>query len=212
MKTKLFGEFNSEFNRQMFSALRNQWTGIFNSQSCKDFTLIGNVKMGSFVYDAILLTSTDVFIVEFKRNAPGAIYINDSGWASPEGLICAGYHGAKNSWEQMLEKRNILYGLFRKKGLHNMFIKTIILFEKPFDLVRGNTIFNFENHKWFLTADVSNVALVLRQNTSPSAPVDFLKKTSSIFPCLLKKKLEERSGGMVRNICHIIRELLKKVA
>ena len=212
MNTKLLGEFNSEFKRQMFSVLSNQLSGLFKSQSCKDFTLMGNYKMGSFVYDAILLTNTDVFVLEFKKNVAGSIYVNDSGWTSTGGLICSGNHGAINPWEQIKEKRNILYGLFRKKGFKKMFIKSIILFEKPFDLVRGNTSLNFENHKWFLTADVRNITQVLRQNSSSSAPVNFLQKASSVLPCHVKEISKENPRNAVNKLLYIMTEWWKKVA
>lgn len=202
MNTKLIGEFKCEFKRQMFTMLSSQLSGLFNSQSCRDFTLIGNLNIGSFFFDAILFTNTDVFVVEFKKNAAGAIYINDSGWISAGVSICAGNHGAINPWEQIKEKRNILYGIFKKRGFHKMFIKTIILFEKPFSLVRGITSFNFENHRWFLMADTQDIAHIVRQNCSSSAPIDFLyKTTSALIMCDTKTK-----KSIVRNILHIFRK------
>lgn len=210
MNIKLFEEFKSEFKERMFSVLCSQLRGLFISQSSKDFTLIGNFKIGSFIYDAILLTNTDVFLVEFKRNVTGAIYVNDSGWTSIGGLINSGGQGAANPWEQIREKRNVLYGLFRKKGFQKMFIKTIILFEKPFELIRGDTMFQFENHKWFLTAELSGLSNLLRENASSGAPVNFLKKGLSVL--LPNRIIKEKPRSLTKRIRMLFRKWWKDVA
>lgn len=210
MNTKIFGDFNYEFKKRMFSVLSDQLAGLFKSQSCNDFTLIGNYKVGSFMFDAILLTNTDVFLVEFKRNAGGAICVNDSGWTSIGGIINSGGQGAANPWEQIREKRNVLYGLFRKKGYQKMFIKTIIIFEKPFELKRGNTMFQFENHKWFLTAELGGLSNLLRENASSSAPINFLKKGLSVL--LPNRNVKEKPRSLTKRIRMFFRKWWKDVA
>jgi hypothetical protein len=210
MNTKIFGDFNYEFKKRMFSVLSDQLSGLFKSQSCNDFTLIGNYKVGSFMFDAILLTNTDVFLVEFKRNVTGAICVNDSGWTSIGGLINSGGQVAANPWEQIREKRNVLYGLFRKKGFQKMFIKTIILFEKPFELIRGDTMFQFENHKWFLTAELSGLSNLLRENASSGAPVNFLKKGLSVL--LPNRIIKEKPRSLTKRIRMLFRKWWKDVA
>ena len=204
MNTKLFGEFSSEFKKRMFSVLANQLTGLFNRQSCEDFTLIGNYKVGAFEFDAIILTNTDVFLVEFKRNVAGAICVNDNGWITSDGVI------NNNLWEQIREKRNILYGLFRKKGFQKMFIKTIILFEKPYELIRGNTTFQFENHKWFLTAELGGLPNLLRENASLSAPFNFLKNGLAVL--LQKKCVKEAPTNLANHIWILFKMWWNKVA
>lgn len=204
MNTKLFGEFNSEFKRQMFSILSNQLAGLFKSQSCEDFTLIGNYKVGAFEFDAILLTNTDVFLVEFKMNEVGPICVNDTGWITSDGVI------TNNLWEQIREKRNILYGLFRKRGFQKMFIKTIIIFEKPFELIRGNTAFQFENHKWFLTCDMNGIIRLLRNNASFYAPFNFLKSGLSVL--LPKKCVKEAPTNLANHIWILFKMWWNKIA
>jgi hypothetical protein len=151
-----------------------------------------------------------VFLVEFKRNVTGAICVNDSGWTSIGGLINSGGQGAANPWEQIREKRNVLYGLFRKKGFQKMFIKTIILFEKPFELIRGDTMFQFENHKWFLTAELSGLSNLLRENASSGAPVNFLKKGLSVL--LPNRIIKEKPRSLTKRIRMLFRKWWKDVA
>lgn len=189
MNTKVIKEFNDEFKEKMFSTLCNNLTALFNSQACDDFTILGNYQSGTFTFDAILLTNTDVFLFEFIQAVSGKIIVNDTGWISKDGPVQCGNHGTDTPWEYVRMKRNVLFGLFKKKGMEHMFIKTIILFEGSYELIRGNTTLNYGNHKWFLTAELGSVAFVLRGNSSASAPINFLKKVHSVL--LTSKRIKE---------------------
>lgn len=190
MKTKIFGEFENEFKINMFNALSAELNQLYSD---KNYILIGNYILGSFSFDAILVTDTDIFLFEFKKNDAGTICINDEGWLSPSGFISCGIHHNPNPWLQVREKRNILFGKFKNMGHSNMFIKTVVLFENPFKLQRGNTSFNFVNHKWFLFSDLKEIKTILDNNSSLTAPVDFLEISTECILLPMKKDIQKQS-------------------
>ena len=182
MKTFLNFPFLSNAKAHMYELLKQN---LLCNSDCLDegSLLIGNLCVGTFDFDAVLITDNDIFLFEFKDNPKGKITINSDRWLYEDGTpVWAGRHDAATPWEQAKLKRNVMYGLLRKKlQVENLFIKTVILFSDDYELVRGNTFVVYENHRWFLTSSLEGVSSTLEDNLSGKSFIPF----DSIRQCLL---------------------------
>lgn len=171
VRTRVFHAFASAFKEQQFEELKRQLIG--REWDC---LLLGNYKVCHIDYDAIIVTSRDIYIVEFKESHPGVITINDTGWvyATDGTAVWSGCH-ANTPFEQMRLKRNCLYGRLRMIKNRPLFIKTLVIFSEPFRLEKGKTVLrNVQEgtHSWFLIGTPKNMADTLWNHASSSEEED----------------------------------------
>lgn len=201
VRTKLFREFISSFKEEQFHNLERQL--IDSDTEC---LLIGNYNIVHTDYDAIVVTQSDIFVVEFKEsNCEGVITVNDAFWTYPDNsIVWAGNH-ASNPFGQMKHKRNCLWGMLRREGIENVFVKTIVAFSEPFRLRRGETTLRGvceNNHGWFRssTADAIVTTIgMLRSNyyIDIETLAQFFKMKRSII------------NGIFRRCCQFTKNILK---
>lgn len=139
VRTRIFHAFASSFKEQQFLELKRQLL-----ERGEDCLLLGNYNIGRRIdYDAIIVTPSDIYVVEFKEShQAGVITINDDGWTYADGTVVWSGNHADTVFEQMRFKRNCLYGHLRKHadGQLFLFIKTLVVFSKPFSLEKGHTV------------------------------------------------------------------------
>lgn len=166
VQTKVFQRFTSSFKERQFKELERKLAE--NKIEC---LLIGNYRIMKTDYDAIIITSSDIFVVEFKESLKeGTITVNDTGWTYSDGnMVWAGNH-AITPFEQLRHKRNCLFGCLRRAAIGNkLFIKTMVVFSMPFSLEKGETLLNDvydDTHGWFLTSTSDTMIYTLQKHTS----------------------------------------------
>lgn len=84
VRTKIFHAFASSFKEQQFLELKRQLL-----ERGEDCLLLGNYNIGRCIdYDAIIVTLSDIYVVEFKEShQAGVITINDDGWTYADGTV-----------------------------------------------------------------------------------------------------------------------------
>lgn len=200
VRTKLFREFTSSFKKEQFHNLERQLI-----ESDTECLLIGNYCLVNTDYDAIIVTRSDIFVVEFKENnCEGVITVNDTCWMYPDNsIVWAGNH-ASNPFGQMKHKRNCLWGMLRRGGIEKN-IKTVVVFSEPFILRRGETTLRGvceNNHGWFRACNANAIVPtigILRSNYNIDIETlaQFFKMKRSII------------NGIVRRCCQFTKNILK---
>lgn len=198
VQTKVFQNFTSSFKEKQFKELKRKLTE--NGIEC---LLIGNYRIVKTDYDAIIITSFDIFVVEFKESLKeGAITVNDTCWTYSDGnMVWAGNH-ATTPFEQLRHKRNCLFGCLRRAAIGSkLFIKTMVVFSMPFSLKKGETLLNDvydDTHGWFLTS-------------TPDTMIYTLQKHTSVFDLKYKNQFESFASYFGISQPIVIKRLLQKI-
>ena len=185
VRTKIFHAFASSFKERQFLELKRQLL-----ERGEDCLLLGNYNIGYHLgYDAIIVTLSDIYVVEFKEShQAGVITINDDGWLYADGTIVWSGNHADTVFEQKRFKRNCLYGYLQKRTDRQLsiFIKTLVVFSKPFSLEKGHTVLRGVQegtHGWLLLDTPERMAETLFDNASivKTSGLQWLETVASCF-------------------------------
>lgn len=130
---KLFSEFRGKMKAQQFIRLRDEVLRVYGTDPKRRVLLLGNLKIGAYDFDAVLITDAWCTVFEFKELRGGKeLQIMPNGWFCGKKRVWAGKLHADTPQTQMRIKRNILWGYLKKHVGGIDYIQVVISFQNSY--------------------------------------------------------------------------------
>lgn len=130
---KQFSDFRGKMKAQQFFLLRDEVLRVYGTDPNRRALLLGNLKVGAYDFDAVLITDTWCTVFEFKEQKGGKeLRIMPNGWFFGNKKVWSGKLHADTPKTQMRIKRNILWGYLKKHVGGIDYIQVVISFQKSY--------------------------------------------------------------------------------